>query len=1557
MLVVFAAVGIPSAMAATSPYLEKFDGLDVSSHDFAPTGWGHIVDSYTDYDYGDTYYVEYANPDSGGQDGSFLSVDSQEVGYGWSTGVVDDILVTPAVSGEVGLYVKLTKASGSIKFYTCTESGGKFVKGDEYPVELPTLSTDAWTKVTLPSVPAGTRLGIRGEYVGIDEFSAESAEIVLKKELTIKSVAYTGSDPAEADESGSVTLTFDVVLTNSGEVDFAPNDEGYSLSIVTSDGTLVSGPVSITEALAAGATSSTIKVSSAIAVPTSLPRARYDIKENISGTQKYGGWIELVAYSPSFEMAVDNEKNMLSSGATVDFGIVQAAVSRTFYIVNDGAAPLNVTEWAVDGAAFRVKSATIATESTTEAVTFPYSLPKHSSICVEVEFDNPTASIESGTLTVKAEGFDDFTVNMTGRTLDPNAFYEPFDSGTVPTGCYFAESEDGSVDWAVEKFSANDDNYCAVNDNASDPSMFVLPLMTFTEAANTVSFKAAKRGSSAFLKVYYSQDRKTWTLSREITVDEMSSETYSSGSFDNFKLTDFTAEIPAGDYYVAFEAGYARVDDIVGGIVSGERDKAVVVATDYPSTGMVNYPFSVEARLFNTSGAAFAEGEVTVELKLTDASGSQVMASRTLPELAHGDRTKVELSFTPREAKAYDSMTLSYKIGETSAVEEQLGPVTIEAERMDPTHQVGESNSTTSVPVSMNWKHTDSEMIYPKDLIGLAAGTEVKGIAFKGNKTSSNDHTIHLTVWVENTADTAPTTDDLYPTAAMTQIFDGDYPLGTAQGEFSIDIDMSAAPFAYSGENLRIVAKARTVSTQYSAGNFIADKNYESAVYRRKDNEEPSGTLSSCALPVLYLNVDKEVKTISGTVTDQKTAAPLQGISVALASGEVSYSAETDANGKYTLDVMQDKLVYDMTLSIADDSYMEVLVPSISFADGSVVKDVAMVSGEGFLLHEFVAPAEGEVNSEAVFTATLANGMKKEAGSYTAKLYVNGNVVSEAEAVAIEAREKETFEFSYTPHATGSIEAYVEFVCAAATVKSEPATVTIKEESADAEKRIGTPSKFDYAGPYNFYNKQSQTEIIYPASLIGLKEGDKILSVKFKGYSSRESDFEVKAWMGNVAAGTAFQGEATDGLEQVSDAILSITDNLGSETSPVTLVEIQFADGFVYTGGDVRFVFSSVGDNWTKTYFEVDGNVSGQAQQRAHDSGDLSTKSWSAIGLPVAYFETIPYRTVSGTVTDGSGNPVAGADVTLKSGNIEYYAVSAEDGTYAANVIKFNNSYEMTVSAEGYQAYTHASAIAFGAGNVVADVVLAEEIVTATFSGTVLDDVDNTPVAGAKVTLSSKDDGKSVWKVTDEAGKFSFADIDAKAYDVEVTCTNYIATVSATDLTEGDVTGFEIRLVPVTYTVKGKVTDVKTKEAVAGATVELLKDGESYVSAVTGADGTYEFESVRMASASAWQISFAAEEYEGQTNSVDLQTAVDGTIVIDVELSGTSSVGELTADGMKVYGGAGCIYILTDRDNDVRIYNAAGVQVRGIRATTGKNRVDGIGSGIYVVNGAKLIVR
>lgn len=47
-----------------SPYTYNFEGLSTSSTDFAPAGWGHVVDGYDGY--GDFYYVDYQLRESGG---------------------------------------------------------------------------------------------------------------------------------------------------------------------------------------------------------------------------------------------------------------------------------------------------------------------------------------------------------------------------------------------------------------------------------------------------------------------------------------------------------------------------------------------------------------------------------------------------------------------------------------------------------------------------------------------------------------------------------------------------------------------------------------------------------------------------------------------------------------------------------------------------------------------------------------------------------------------------------------------------------------------------------------------------------------------------------------------------------------------------------------------------------------------------------------------------------------------------------------------------------------------------------------------------------------------------------------------------------------------------------------------------------------------------------------------------------------------------------------------------------------------------------------------------
>ena len=70
-----------------------------------------------------------------------------------------------------------------------------------------------------------------------------------------------------------------------------------------------------------------------------------------------------------------------------------------------------------------------------------------------------------------------------------------------------------------------------------------------------------------------------------------------------------------------------------------------------------------------------------------------------------------------------------------------------------------------------------------------------------------------------------------------------------------------------------------------------------------------------------------------------------------------------------------------------------------------------------------------------------------------------------------------------------------------------------------------------------------------------------------------------------------------------------------------------------------------------------------------------------------------------------------------------------------------------------------------------------------------------------------------------------------------------------------------------------------------------------------------------------------------------------------------SSVGTLTADGLRVYGTTGAVVVESSKDALVRIYNTAGSLIRSEQVAAGKTRIDSLNRGIYVVNGVKVIVK
>ena len=1537
-----------------SPYTYNFEGLSTSSTDFAPAGWGHVVEGYDGY--GDFYYVDYQLKESGGygDNGAYLYIGSQTIGDGeWDQGTVADMLVTPPITGDASIYVKKNKPSGTITFYTCSYNAStkKYSKGSKYDVTVPELSETEWTKVDIPGVAtnADTRIGICGDDVSIDEFAAASAVIELRKELQVSLVKLLSGATADADADGNITLKMNVKVKNNGDVAFNPGDENYSLSIMrkntgsAADTEVYTQPIAV--ALQPGETSDFIELNAVIPV-TESARSRFDVRENITGSSSYGGWVDIYAYKPDFSVTTTSF-DVISNGTLQDFGISQSSVDKEYNIRNTkGAAPLTINSITVpEGFTYSIKDEDVA-----ETLTTPFVVRAHEKLLLTVTMDASVLGSRSGDIVVTpADGQGTaITLPVSGTIVDPSKLYVTFADGKFPAGTYVEGNS-----WTVDKYTNGDGNYSAVNSSVTPMTKFVLPKIRLGEG-ESLTFTAAKRGSSSKLNVYYSADRVNWTLAQSISEDasdeanKFSADKYGSSYsyIDVFKYKSFTPAIPAGDWYVAFEAGYSRIGSIVGGTVLAIPEHELLVSNVVmPEEGVVNHAYTASATIANVGTADIAEGELTAKLYF----GETAMQMQALPALASGAFTSVSFNVPLREAG-----TFATKIAvEGTATAEVSASLVVAQETPSGSKQVGTVTTTgTYVPARLNYRNSDSEIIYTQDVIGLAEGTAIKGLTFKGYK-SAKELPLSLEVWMENTTDGAPDASAPHSTEGMTKVYSNPNivlgSIGDSKNHMPIfDLDFSSTPFVYTGGNLRIIVQSR--STTYIATNFEVDGNRKNmAIYRSSDSPlDEEDEYRTADLPVVYLHIDKEATSLSGTVT--ANGAPVADAEVKIASGIVEYSGTTDADGKYTFPVYQDNLEYTMT--VTKDGYFE-KTETVAFSGESIVKDVALESAEGFKILSFNIPETGEVNTAYTATVKLLNGIAKEAGSYTARLFVNDGILAGAEAVAIGKNAEQEFTFSYMPREAGTVSVYAKFTYASGYVQTEAVNVTIATEKANAEVIVGEANSTDKAGAITPFNKNSRTEIIYPKSLINLPAGTKLDAIRFYG-SHYAKDFKItlNAWVGNVAEGTALQGFGVDGLTQVAtDQIIDMNKTI-EDTAMEPIVELTFPDGFVYDGGDVRLYLDASATGWVSTLFEVDKNVSGQAQQAASDSELTDSSQKSNISLPVAHFVVSPYKTLSGAVKNEKGEAVASAYITLASADgVEYYSETDAEGAFSMDVIKYGKEYTLTVSHPSYDAYTHPETISLADGNISGLAVTLTK--TYTFSGVVTDAETHAPIAGVEIYVSNPESGADVMTgTTDENGAFDLKFKQLGTYNVLFKAAGY-------DMVSYEEVPFEgnfditVEMQKTERTFSGTVTDAESHAAIAGASVALYKGENKVAEATTGADGSFE---IKVKDLAVFSLVVKAEGYEDFTfDTIDLTEGdMTGT---PIELAkDNSGVGMLTADGLRVYGTVGAVVVESASEATVRVYNAAGSLVR--RAdVAGKTRIEGLQRGVYIVNGVKVIVK
>ena len=365
LLTLLAVLGMNTAGAETvTPYEVDFEkAITTSNHDFAvASNWKHIVPT-NNYDGYGPYYMSYSysNKDGIGESGTLIAY-RQYAGDNGGGAVVKDILVTPSVNGTVTMYVKPCATSASnpsfVEIYNVNADGTAIV-GDyiqRFTEDQGFVADDTnngWYTITL-SLTEAKSIGIRAQYVYMDNFSATSAEIVPEKKLTIKSVAdVDGASTTyfNQQEDGSILARYLVTLTNSGDIDLAPGDENYTLSLFNRNvpGTTY-GAFPIPVALAVGETSEPFEMQ--VSLPADQAGWKYwDVKENISGTTKQGKNCGTNLYESKFIFDKAGTSYTNSSSATttpIDFGKITENASVLYEIYNAGTAPLTINSITID---------------------------------------------------------------------------------------------------------------------------------------------------------------------------------------------------------------------------------------------------------------------------------------------------------------------------------------------------------------------------------------------------------------------------------------------------------------------------------------------------------------------------------------------------------------------------------------------------------------------------------------------------------------------------------------------------------------------------------------------------------------------------------------------------------------------------------------------------------------------------------------------------------------------------------------------------------------------------------------------------------------------------------------------------------------------------------------------------------------------------------------------------------------------------------------------------------------------------------------------------------
>lgn len=1509
--------GLSSLFAEeVSPYELNFDNIENTGskafeEGWVPaSGWNHLVKK-SGYGEAFSYYGDTSN----GVNGSGCVRIGAMMDYNYDYYNPGDALISPLVSGDISIQVKSNSYQAGIAIYKYTLVSGEWVQGQQLVSKDMSngLIRDQFVEVTC-SLDEASYIGIVAYQSYIDDFKATKADIVKEQKVKMTVTTSPEKDYVDADADGNFSVSFGLTIKNIGDIDV--DDPTKTIKLVNADNESIVFDTKTFPTLFVGEESDELTFTANINTTDYQPVA-FRFIEDATGTTLDAMTIKPIICQPVITMQVQSGYNYteLKEDDTVDFGTSQKAVVRNFKMKNDG------------GAAFNISNVTLP-EGYSTSLTNGTTVNPHSELAFTVTKDEGTAGKKEGNMTI--EGESNIIIPLTGETVDENAWYIDFEDRNIP-----ADVNTQNGDWTVNSINYSlgytNNTYMVQSPLYTEPGKFISPLLEVNEG-DVLKFDAAKLNNNSFINVYYSADRKNWTFAKAVRavadeegVDEFETNSTSGYYTYYYFKTHEVSNIPAGQWYIAFEAGSANMDNIIGfKKVDVEKD-FFIQKNEIPETGEVNKSYKAKLTVKNSSLNNVEEGTYSAKLFFDN----KLMAEAKGAKLKAGESTELTLEFIPHLADTYTAR-IDVEGGVNTVSTDEVN-VVVSDEQLNNDVQVGtvaDGLKIQSSPINPTY-NSEGEVVYPAELLaryGLKSGDKINKVTLLGTNAGNYSgattfESKDLTVTIGNSDDSNLYTpaNEKTTTNSMT-IHEGPYTYPVV-GEYKnysytgygklIEINIEGEPFEYTGGSIVLHLKNTVESSAYSYTGFVADKAETYHSIERQTygdaSQLPSISYSNYNLPVTMFGVIGESQSISGKVTDTE-GNDIKNAEVTLTSGDVEYSAMTNASGKYSINVIKSKLNYQMKVTKA--GYIPFVKEDVSFEAGSLVQDVTLEEATSLFINKTEIPANGEVNNKLVAHANILNPltMNVKAADYTARLIVDNEEGATAETIDIRSMEYKDLTFCYTPHTAGIHKAFVELKHGENTVTSETFDINVAEESLGGYYQVLDSTSMSSAGPISTGSVKYENQTIYTAEQLGIPEGSVIKSLEYRGYVASgyfgdvNTDTHVKVWIENTDMDTDYSSDEYANVAfDINSADPAYETDLHFETkgsSDSLFVMLNVPLNFKYTGKNLRIVmYQQIDENSSSSsyvYWMVDNKVHQTYNRQAYNfNQELGT--WSTYSYaPVVYITADRHADIEGKVTDFNDNPVEGAEVKIENGDVYYTATTDAEGKYNITVAQLQYDYKATATAEGYQPAVIDQVELVGGESSVLNIQLHT---LATLNGIITDAETGETIENANISIMQGDDEVAA-AVSEANGEYSLEVNDAEnEYTVVVNAEGYMQKKMTITLANGEMVQ-NIELEKTRNTLSGTVTVVDkpgdTPRPMANVTVIVNSADNEQTLAKTDEDGKYSVVVIRPAGT--YTVSFSMAGYVGDDEQVIFN---DEDVELNVTLYSAiaADINELIANG------------------------------------------------------------